>query len=402
MRRTWLTRPAVWRRDHRIHPAGNSWRLASLVVLGMIISACGQTAENEPLATATTSSQQQQAVVSTPPLSTSTPAAASTPTFASTPEPTTLTPQQLQELQPNELGQVPILMYHNIGPEPEQFVRTPEQLRADLQWLYEHDFQVIPLHDYFAGQIDLPAGKRPVVLTFDDSPASQFRVQPLENGQLAVDPDSAIGILEAFYQAHPDFGRGGHFGVNGNGLFDWAPAADESGQTQYAGMKLQWLVDNGYEIGNHTLEHANLGELTDSEIMYQLAANDDAVQALVPDVPIEVITLPYGVYPPGGDDSLLRGFEYQGNAYQWQGALLVGANPANSPISSEFAPYETARIQAFDDELNKWFQIFTDNPGMLYVSDGNPGTVTVPSELPPVLAGTLDESKLGDRELVRY
>lgn len=306
-------------------------------------------------------------------------------------------------LPPNELGQVPILMYHQIGPEPKQFVRTPDQLRADLQWLYEHDFHVISMQDYLTGQIDIPAGKRPVILTFDDSPASQFRLFPLANGQLAIDPNSAVGILEAFYAAHPDFGRGGHFGVNGDDLFDWAPVADESFQTQYAGMKLRWLIEKGYEIGNHTLDHANLSKLTDDEIKLQLAATNDIVLEMAPTATMNVITLPYGMYPPDGNDTLLRGFEYEGRIYAWDAALLVGANPAASPFSSEFSPYETPRIQAFDDSLMAWFQTFEDSPDLLYVSDGDPNTVTVPdrTELDPSLVGTLDPSRVGDRQLIR-
>lgn len=332
-----------------------------------------------------------------------TPQSTGSPPIVATPTATAaLSPEQLQTLRPNELGQVPILMYHLIGPEPEQFVRTPDQLRTDLQWLYEHDFVVVPLRDYVSNTIDIPAGKRPVVLTFDDSSASQFRLTPLENGQYALDPECAVGILEIFFSEHPDFGRGGYFAVNSYKLFDWDPLADESEQTAFAGVKIQWLLDNGYEIGNHTLEHANLGELSDEEIKYQLAANDDAVKALAPGARIEVITLPYGAYPSGGDDRLLRGFSYQERLYQWSGALLVGANPANSPISTEFDPFETARIQAFDDELSKWFETFVAVPEILYVSDGNPGLITVPNDLHPQLAGTLNEGSVGDRELVRY
>jgi hypothetical protein len=83
-------------------------------------------------------------------------------------------------------------------------------------------------------------------------------------------------------------------------------------------------------------------------------------------------------------------------------ALEVGADPAISPISSKYDPYATARIQAFDEELSKWWGIFEDNPGILYVSDGDPDTVTVPNDLHAWLVDTLDKSKLGNRELVRY
>jgi hypothetical protein len=108
------------------------------------------------------------------------------------------------------------------------------------------------------------------------------------------------------------------------------------------------------------------------------------------------------MYPDGGDDTLLRGFDLNGQTYHWVCALEVGADPAVNPYSTEYDPYATARIQAFDEELDKWKQTFADNPGILYVSDGNPNTVTVPTDLHPWLVGTLDESKLGDKQLIRY
>ncbi len=303
---------------------------------------------------------------------------------------------------PNELGQIPVLEYHHLGPEPEQFVRTPDQFRADLQWLYDHDFYVVNLHDILADNINVPAGKRPVALTFDDSPASQFSLIELNDGRLAIDPNCAIGIMERFFAQHPDFGRGGHFSVLPGYFFDWDPAKGHPDQTPYIQDKFNWLVSNGYEIGNHTMDHANLVELTNDEIKYQLAEANNAIHEIVPDVPIKVITLPYGMYPAGGDDTLLRGFDYKGGYYEWDAALMVGANPTVSPLSTEYDPYATARIQAFDEELDKWFTVFSEQPGILYVSDGDPDTVTVPEDLHPWLVGTLDMSKIGNRELVRY
>ena len=303
---------------------------------------------------------------------------------------------------PNELGQIPILEYHHIGPEPKQFTRTPAQLRADLEWLHTHGFYVVNLHDILADEIDVPEGKRPVVLTFDDGPASQFSLMEVATGQLAIDPNCAVGILELFFAEHPDFGRGGHFSVLPDRLFDWAPVADRSDQTPYVQLKMKWLVANGYEIGNHTLDHANLSKLDREQVGYQLAAANDMIHEILPDVPIEVITLPYGAYPKGSDASLLRGFQYQDRRYEWSAALLVGANPTVAPLSTQYEPFAMARIQAFDAELDKWFTIFEEQPGILYVSDGDPNTVTVPKDLHPWLVGTLDMSKIGDRELVRY
>ena len=312
-----------------------------------------------------------------------------------------LTAAELQQFKPNELGQVPILEYHQLGPDPEQFIRTPDQFRGDLQWLYDNNFHVVSLHDFLTSSIDIPAGKKPVVLTFDDSSAGQFRVSENADGTLAIDPNSAIGIMELFFGAHPDFGRGGMFAVLPQKLFDWG-SADESDQEQFAATKLQWLVDNGYEIGNHTYNHVDLSTISNDEIMLELSKANDAILSIVPSARIEAVTLPYGMYPAGGDDTLLRGFDLNGQSYHWVCALEVGADPAVNPLSNLYDPYATARIQAFDDELGKWKATFAENPGILYVSDGNPHTVTVPNDLHPWLVDTLDESKLGGKQLIRY
>jgi peptidoglycan/xylan/chitin deacetylase (PgdA/CDA1 family) len=333
---------------------------------------------------------------------TATTPAADPPTATSVPDNAhVLTPDELQQFKPNELGEVPILEYHQLGPEPEQFIRTPDQFRGDLQWLYDNNFHVVALHDFLTSSIDIPAGKKPVVLTFDDSSASQFRVSENADGSLAIDPNCSVGIMELFFSAHPDFGRGATFAVLPQTLFDWG-TVDEPDQAEFGTTKLQWLVEHGYEIGNHTYNHVDLSTLSDDEIMQELSKANDAILSIVPDAHIEAITLPYGMYPDGGDDTLLRGFDLNGQTYHWVCALEVGADPAVNPYSTEYDPYATARIQAFDEELDKWKQTFADNPGILYVSDGNPNTVTVPTDLHPWLVGTLDESKLGDKQLIRY
>lgn len=370
--------------------------------MSVIVSACGGTSANET-STVTPSTIGMPAPRLSPSVTPTAGDAASTAPAPGESGPSTSTASATTPsgLTPNELGQVPILMYHQIGRVPAQFTRTPDQLRADLQWLYDNRFYVISMQDYLDDQIDIPAGKRPVILTFDDSPVSQFRLIPLADGQLAIDPNCAVGILETFYAKYPDFGRGGYFGVNTKRIFAWAPEADASDQESYVQLKLRWLLDNGYELGNHTVDHADLSTLTAGEIKAQLAGANDTVLDLAPDAQMKVIALPYGMYPAGAAESLLRGFTYQGKDYSWDAALLVGANPAVSPLSTAFDPFETPRIQAFDDELKKWFQIFVNEPGLLYVSDGDPNVVTVPNVLPPALAGSLDRSRVGDRALVR-
>jgi peptidoglycan/xylan/chitin deacetylase (PgdA/CDA1 family) len=310
-----------------------------------------------------------------------------------------LTPEQLQELKPNELGWIPVLQYHHFDPVPDELTRTPEQFRGDLQWLYDNNFYVVNVRDYINDRLNVPAGKRAVMLTFDDSAVSQFSIRTGPDGQYMVDPDSAIAIMESFFAANPDFGRGGHFAILADRPFSWPDAWD---QQELAGMKLEWLVSNGYELGNHTIDHANLALIDTAEIQYQLVEAERVTQKYIPDARLEIVTLPYGGYPGGGDDTVFHGFHYEGDYYEYGAVLLVGSNPAVSVLSTDYHPFWIPRIQAFDEELGRWMDFIDENPGIMYVSDGNPDTVTIPHDLPWALLDTLDESRLGDRELIRY
>lgn len=339
------------------------------------------------------------AAASTPPL-------AATP-LASTPGPTpratpiaTLAAAQLQQDKPNELGEIMVLMFHQIDHDTsDDFATTPEAFRADLQWLYDHDFYVIPIHDLISNSIKAPAGKRPVVLTFDDGTVTQFRYIVAADGSKTIDPTCAVGILEDFFGKHPDFGRGGLFSIIATEPFAW-PAADD--QQPYMKEKVQWLIDHGYEIGNHTVHHADMKQETDEQIEAELAGAVDVMRDFSPQAQMEVIAVPFGSYPKGGDTTLFAGFDYRGKHYGAKAALEVGANPGPSPMDKDWDPMWIPRIRGTTDELDKWFAWAQDNPGILYVSDGNPDTITIPRDLPPALAGKLDEARAAGKPIIRY
>jgi peptidoglycan/xylan/chitin deacetylase (PgdA/CDA1 family) len=310
-----------------------------------------------------------------------------------------LTEEELARYQPNELGRIMVLMYHRLDDGDTVWSRTPEQFRQDIQWLYDNDFYVIPIRDYIRNEIEAPAGKRPVVLTFDDGTVNQFKFIEQADGTVIIDPDSAIGILEDFFNRYDDFGRGGLFSILPMAPFAWPDASD---QMPYAGQKLQWLVDNGYELGNHTVGHVNLREISDDEIKSELARAEDMMRNHVPDVEVSVLAVPFGMYPTGGDTSIFEGWEYEGQQYQLEGALMVGAEPAFSPVHTDFDPMWIPRVNADDEQLGRWFSFVEENPGIMYVSDGNPDTITIPKDLHPWLVDTLDEAKAEGKTIIRY
>ncbi len=279
---------------------------------------------------------------------------------------------QSQSLPANELGRVMILEYHKIDYPEERWTRTPENFRRDLQSLYERGYRLQNLNDLVDRKITVPAGTTPVVLTFDDSSPGQFRYLE-KDGAVQIDPKSGIGVLEAFLREHPDFGRAATFFVlpgasRPNRLFD---------QPAYEGRKLQYLVSHGFEIGNHTLWHANLGKYDETTVRTQIAEAQQWIQRLVPDYRIRTIALPHGVYPKNVDWAL-RG-SAKGTSYSHDAILMVAGGPAMSPFDRRFEPTRLPRVQAVEADLTFWLRYFDRNPGERFVSDGDPGTLTVPA-----------------------
>jgi peptidoglycan/xylan/chitin deacetylase (PgdA/CDA1 family) len=275
-------------------------------------------------------------------------------------------------LAPNELGRFMILEYHKIDYPEERWTRTPENFRRDLETLYAKGYRLVNLGDVLDRRIALPAGTTPVVLTFDDSSPGQFRYLE-KNGTLEIDPKCGVGILEAFIKERPDFGRGGTFYVlpgasKPNRLFN---------QPALEGKKLQFLASNGYEIGNHTLWHANLAKYPEATVRAQVAEAQVWIQRHVPDYKTRTLALPHGVYP-SDINWVLRG-SAKGTTYSHDAVLMVAGGAAPSPYSRSFDPVRLPRIQAVERDLAYWLTYFDKNPQDRFVSDGDPNSVTVPT-----------------------
>jgi hypothetical protein len=272
---------------------------------------------------------------------------------------------------PNELGRVMILEYHKIDYPEERWTRTPENFRRDLETLYAKGYRLQSLNGLIEGRITVPAGTTPVVLTFDDSSAGQFRYID-KNGTLEIDPRSGIGVLEAFIREKPDFGRAATFFVlpgakAPNNLFN---------QPEHEGRKLRWLVEQGYELGNHTLWHANLGKYDEATVRAQLAEAQVWVQRHVPQYRLRTLALPHGVYPR--DVRWALSGTAKGTTYRHEAILMVAGGAAPSPFTKSFDPLRLPRIQAVEHDLRSWLNHFDRSPEDRYISDGNPDTVTYP------------------------
>ena len=114
------------------------------------------------------------------------------------PEPAAEPPFDFALYKPNELGEIPVLMYHNIREPEAVWTRTPDNFRADLQRFYDLGYRLVSLTDVVTNNINIPAGTSPLVLTFDDGSAGHFRLIKNEKGEIIVDPDCAVQIILDF------------------------------------------------------------------------------------------------------------------------------------------------------------------------------------------------------------
>ncbi|MFD3506653.1 polysaccharide deacetylase family protein [Nocardia sp. NPDC058666] len=287
-----------------------------------------------------------------------TPADEPSPQPASPPTTSTPTPPNPADIGANELGLVPVLMYHQITPNPAgEYDQTPTEFRDELERLYREGYRPVTAAQYIAGDVNLPAGTHPVVLTFDDSTSSQLSFT--DTG--TVTPDSATGILAEFGTRHPDFRPVATFYVN-NEPFGGDPRA------------LPWLTANGHEIGAHTADHANLASLDAEGVQRELVQN---VRAVAQAVPVRTMALPLGIYPR--DHALATAGNWDGFAYRFDAVMLVGSNPAPSPFGA-VDPGGVPRIRSgrgtvpFDSA--HWLDWLAANPDQRYTADGDPARIS--------------------------
>jgi peptidoglycan/xylan/chitin deacetylase (PgdA/CDA1 family) len=281
-----------------------------------------------------------------------------------------------EEIGADEAGRVMVLEYHRVGGDPTfapEWTISTERFRQELTYLYENDYYPVNFRDLVRGEMDVPAGKTPVVLTFDDSSDTQFTMVR-EGGEWVPEPGGAVGVLAGFNRDHPDWPTRGTFFVlpeanAPNNLF---------GQPELSEKKLRYLADSGFEIGSHTLYHANLALSSPVRVQEQLARSVEEIQGYLPGYDVDSLSLPFGEYPR--NEALLESGSWQGMEYALKGAAEVSGGASPAPYDTRFAPYHVPRIQTGDlaSQSQALFRYFEQNPDERYVSDGDPAFVSFP------------------------
>ena len=283
----------------------------------------------------------------------------------------------------NELGRVMVLEYHLIG-EEGRWTRDPERLRQDFHLLYERGYRPVSVAEFMDDEVNLPEGLSPVIITFDDASPSQFRYIEEADGSLTIDPSSAVGVWMEFGRNRPEW--------RNRAVFCLLPAAEagraffgdkniEGQKTEWRFQKVRFLADQGFELCNHTLWHANLGRYDDAFVQEQIARGVMAIDSVVPGYRVRTFALPLGIWPKN------RELAYRGSwtdprsgkvvSYDFDAVLEVAGGPTRSRHDSTFtAPARLNRVQVYGDELELTLDRL--ERAQRYVSDGRRGVIARP------------------------
>jgi peptidoglycan/xylan/chitin deacetylase (PgdA/CDA1 family) len=333
------------------------------------------------------------------------------------------------EPQPNEMGRIPIVMYHSIGEAMKGKVailsaRTglnvpTATFHKQLDAMWRAGWYPMDMRDVLSAHIAVPRGKTPVVLTFDDARKSQFRY--LKDGR--IDPTCAVGVLLAFHNEHPvDWPLRASFYVLPQSQYNPAPF----GQRGLEVKKIRFLVENGFEVANHSTSHHMMRNMTATQLRWEMTQCLRYFRERVPTATMDTMALPYGVGPhdmalwnvllcdepidpdatgktlPDALEVEMANGEIPPNAtYFNRCVLLAGGNPSFAPCDRRFDIRQVMRISTAPGSVEYWVKALKrDGAGRwpAFVSDGDPDTVTVPSSL----IGRVDRDRLDGARLVVY
>lgn len=229
-----------------------------------------------------------------------------------------------------------------------QYMATVSEFEKILQSLYDRGYVLVRIHDiaklvtdedgnqtYKQGDIYLPSGKTPIIISQDDVNYYEYMVDGDddgiadargdgfaskltldENGELTCEYITADGqtvygdydlvpILERFIEEHPDFsyrgaraivavtGYEGVFGFRTHPKYLETLGEEEyNRQVEQAKRVAQKLRDDGWEIASHSFGHPAYGSISETSVATDVQKWEDQVQPIVGDT--DIFVYPYG------------------------------------------------------------------------------------------------------------
>jgi hypothetical protein len=212
------------------------------------------------------------------------------------------------------------------------YMTTTYEFEKMMQSMYEDGYVLVSVHDlakqvtdengntkFVAGEIYLPAGKKPFVLSQDDVNYYDYMDEDgfasrivigedgkptcemiLEDGSVVQGPFDIVPILDAFVEEHPDFSYKGAKGILALTGYEGALGyrTDEPTSPTYEQDKetvkevARVLKENGWEFASHSYNHRDMQEKSFDFIKKDTNRWLEEVGSLVGDT--DILIFPYG------------------------------------------------------------------------------------------------------------
>lgn len=245
----------------------------------------------------------------------------------------------------------------------DDWMVTVDEYKAILQNLYDKDYILVAMEDLWSETTEgtgephmvrntlmLPAGKKPLVISFDDVNYYPYMLEGGFTSKLVVGPDGQIWaectdpytketsltkdldattILDEFVLEHPDFSLNGAkaiFSLTGYmGILGYRtqndrdiapdspdrPAFDAYRQGEIDAVKpvIERLKETGWTFGSHTWGHINLAKKPMQTVVNDTERWAEEVGSLVG--PTDILFYPHGARPDGDNDVTQTGPMFQ-------------------------------------------------------------------------------------------
>lgn len=215
-----------------------------------------------------------------------------------------------------------------------QMMTTKEEFIKMMQSMYDRGFVLVRLHDMaheeigedgvphmVPGEIWLPEGKKPFVLSEDDVCYYEYmkgdgfasRIVIGEDGKPTCEMDlddgstitgefDVVPLLNDFIEKHPDFSYKGAKGILAftgyNGILGYRTAPSYSGNPTYeedkqtAAAVAQCLRDDGWELASHSWGHRDMGKISYEDFKTDTDKWEAEVESIIG--PTDIILFPFG------------------------------------------------------------------------------------------------------------
>jgi hypothetical protein len=203
----------------------------------------------------------------------------------------------------------------------DYFVTVPE-LRRILDQLYANGWTLVDIHRAIAGNVWVPAGRKPLVLSEDDvnyydyarprglgwrlllDPSGEVKVEVRDDQGVRVTDDDIVPIVDAFVASHPEFSADGakgtlaltgYEGLFGERLND-SSSPDGAASAARATAIANRLRATGWTLASHSYGHIDLTKVTTGRA--RLDTERWAAVAVRVIGPTDVYVYPFGASPP--------------------------------------------------------------------------------------------------------